>query len=29
VTDLQAFDLDGYNYNPRMSKSNRPVFTRG
>ena len=29
VTDLQAFDLEGYNYNPRMSKSNRPVFTRG
>ncbi|MFW5822582.1 MAG: peroxide stress protein YaaA [Tangfeifania sp.] len=29
VTDLQAFDMDGYNYNPRMSKSNRPVFTRG
>jgi len=28
-TDLQAFDMDGYNYNPRMSKSNRPVFTRG
>jgi cytoplasmic iron level regulating protein YaaA (DUF328/UPF0246 family) len=29
VTDLQAFDMDGYNYNPRMSKGNRPVFTRG
>ena len=28
-TDLQAFDMDGYNYNPHMSKSNRPVFTRG
>jgi len=29
VTDLQAFDMDGYNYNPAMSKTNRPVFTRG
>jgi len=29
VTDLQAFEMDGYNYNPRMSKGNRPVFTRG
>jgi cytoplasmic iron level regulating protein YaaA (DUF328/UPF0246 family) len=29
VTDLQAFDMDGYNYNPHMSKGNRPVFTRG
>ncbi|HKL34286.1 MAG TPA: peroxide stress protein YaaA [Tangfeifania sp.] len=29
VTDLQAFDMDGYNYNPGMSKTNRPVFTRG
>ena len=29
VTDLQAFDMDGYNYNQGMSKTNRPVFTRG
>ena len=28
VSDLQAFDLDGYNFNPRMSQSNKPVFTR-
>ena len=26
--DLQAFDVEGYRFNPRMSKSNRPVFTR-
>jgi len=28
VSDLQAFDMDGYNFNPRMSQSNKPVFTR-
>lgn len=27
--DLQAFDVDGYHFNPRLSKPNRPVFTRG
>lgn len=27
--DLQAFDADGYNYNPRLSKPGKPVFTRG
>ncbi len=26
--DLKAFNEEGYMYNPRMSKSNRPVFTR-
>ena len=26
--DLQAFNMEGYRFNPRMSKSNRPVFTR-
>jgi len=26
--DLKAFDLHGYNYNPRLSKSNKLVFTR-
>ena len=26
--DLQAFEADGYHFNPRMSKTNRPVFTR-
>lgn len=25
---LQAFDSEGYNYNPRLSKENNPVFTR-
>lgn len=25
---LLAFDLDGYNFNPRLSKANNPVFTR-
>ncbi len=29
VSDLQAFDSDGYNYNPRLSKPGNPVFTRG
>ncbi len=28
VADLQAFDLDGYQYNQDMSQSNKPVFTR-
>jgi uncharacterized protein len=28
-TDLQAFDLDGYQYNPRLSKPGNPVFSRG
>lgn len=27
--DLQAFDADGYHYNPRFSKPGIPVFTRG
>lgn len=26
--DLKAFDLDGYIYNPNLSKENSPVFTR-
>jgi len=26
--DLQAFDLEGYNFNPRLSKPGNPVFTR-
>lgn len=25
---LQAFDSEGYNFNPRLSKGNNPVFTR-
>lgn len=28
VDSLQAFDLDGYNFNPRLSKPENPVFTR-
>ena len=31
ITDadsLQAFDSEGYNFNPRLSKSGNPVFTR-
>lgn len=28
IEDLQAFDLQGYNFNPRLSKDNKPVFTR-
>lgn len=28
VSDLQAFDLDGYHFNPHMSQTNKPVFTR-
>jgi uncharacterized protein len=28
-TDLQAFDMDGYQYNPRLSKPGNPVFCRG
>ena len=28
VESLQAFDLEGYNFNPRLSKPNNPVFTR-
>lgn len=27
--DLQAFDIDGYVFNPRLSKPQNPVFTRG
>lgn len=27
-TDLLAFDLEGYHYNPRLSKPENPVFTR-
>lgn len=26
--DLKAFDLDGYIYNPNLSKENAPIFTR-
>lgn len=26
--DLQAFDMDGYYFNPDLSKLNKPVFTR-
>ena len=26
--NLQAFDLEGYVFNPRLSKPNKPVFTR-
>ena len=29
VTDLQAFDSEGYIFNPRLSKPDEPVFTRG
>ncbi len=29
VTDLQAFDSEGYIFNPRLSKPGEPVFTRG
>ena len=29
VEDLQAFDVDGYVFNPRLSKPGKPVFTRG
>ena len=28
VNDLQAFDSEGYHFNPRLSKPNNPVFTR-
>ena len=28
VEDLQAFDSEGYVFNPRLSKPGRPVFTR-
>lgn len=27
--DLLAFDMEGYHYNPRLSKPGQPVFTRG
>uniref|UniRef100_UPI00321769D8 peroxide stress protein YaaA n=1 Tax=uncultured Draconibacterium sp. TaxID=1573823 RepID=UPI00321769D8 len=27
--DLQAFDSEGYVFNPRLSKEGKPVFTRG
>nr|WP_321358160.1 peroxide stress protein YaaA [uncultured Draconibacterium sp.] len=29
VGDLQAFDAEGYVFNPRLSKVGNPVFTRG
>jgi hypothetical protein len=29
IEDLQAFDVDGYHFNPRLSKEGKPVFTRG
>jgi cytoplasmic iron level regulating protein YaaA (DUF328/UPF0246 family) len=29
TSDLQAFDADGYVFNPRLSKPGKPVFTRG
>ncbi|WP_347838556.1 peroxide stress protein YaaA [uncultured Draconibacterium sp.] len=29
VEDLQAFDAEGYVFNPRLSKPGNPVFTRG
>ena len=29
VEDLQAFDAEGYVFNPRLSKDGKPVFTRG
>lgn len=29
TVDLQAFDAEGYVFNPRMSKPEKPVFTRG
>ncbi len=29
VDDLQAFDSEGYVFNPRLSKPGNPVFTRG
>jgi hypothetical protein len=28
IENLQAFDSDGYVFNPRLSKSGNPVFTR-
>lgn len=28
VENLQAFEVEGYNYNPRLSKPGNPVFTR-
>ena len=28
VDDLQAFDSEGYIFNPRLSKAGKPVFTR-
>lgn len=28
ANDLQAFDYEGYHFNPRLSKPNNPVFTR-
>ncbi len=29
ASDLQAFDAEGYVFNPRLSKPGKPVFTRG
>lgn len=29
VEHLQAFDLEGYNFNPALSSEGKPVFTRG
>ena len=28
ISDLQAFEGEGYHYNPRLSKAGNPVFTR-
>jgi uncharacterized protein len=28
ASDIVAFDIDGYRYNPRLSKPDNPVFTR-
>ncbi len=28
ATDIQAFDMEGYHFNPRLSKPDNPVFTR-
>jgi cytoplasmic iron level regulating protein YaaA (DUF328/UPF0246 family) len=28
IENLQAFEIQGYIFNPRLSKPNAPVFTR-
>ena len=28
ISSLQAFDSEGYIFNPRLSKTENPVFTR-